>query len=247
VVKQSKRVALVTGGGRGIGRGIAECLAESGFDLAINGVRDASQVADTVAALEKLGAAVVYCQGNVADAADRQTIVDAVRQRFGRLDVLVNNAGRAGQTPFLDMTEEDWDRVLDTNLRGVFLCCRAAAGQMVRQGGGGKIINITSALGIKGARNSAHYAASKGGVVALTRSLASELAPHRIEVTAAGPGQTDTPMWRSMYSREEQALRKQAGQVQAPEAFTHLVLFLASEAGNGWSGQVIAKGVYVPT
>ena len=122
MVKQSKRVALVTGGGRGIGRGIAECLAESGFDLAINGVRDASQVADTVAALEKLGAAVVYCQGNVADAADRQTIVDAVRQRFGRLDVLVNNAGVAPnvRADILEATEESFDRLIAINLKGPY-------------------------------------------------------------------------------------------------------------------------------
>ena len=245
-MKLDGKVAIVTGSGRGLGRAIALALASAGASVVVCDVEEA-EAGETVRSIHEAGGTASLCLADVSSGEQVRALVQHAVNVFGRLDVLVNNAGRAGQTPFLDMTEEDWDRVLDTNLRGVFLCCRAAAGQMVRQGGGGKIINITSALGIKGARNSAHYAASKGGVVALTRSLASELAPHRIEVTAAGPGQTDTPMWRSMYSREEQALRKQAGQVQAPEAFTHLVLFLASEAGNGWSGQVIAKGVYVPT
>ena len=245
-MKLDGKVAIVTGSGRGLGRAIALALASAGASVVVCDVEEA-EAGETVREIHKAGGIAELCLADVSSGEQVRALVQHAVNVFGRLDVLVNNAGRAGQTPFLDMTEEDWDRVLDTNLRGVFLCCRAAAGQMVRQGDGGKIINIASALGIKGARNAAHYAASKGGVVALTRSLACELAPHRIEVTAAGPGQTDTPMWRSMYSREEQALRKQAGQVQMPEAFTNLVLFLASEAGNGWSGQVIAKGVYVPT
>ncbi len=240
------KVAIVTGSARGLGRAIALALARAGAGVVVSDVEEAD-AGETVRSIREAGGTAALCLADVSSAEQVRALVQHAVNVFGRLDVLVNNAGRTGQTPFLDMTEEDWDRVLDTNLRGVFLCCRAAAGQMVRQGSGGKIINVTSALGIKGAKNSAHYAASKGGVVALTRSLACELAPHRIEVMAAGPGQTDTPMWRSMYSREEQVLRKEAGQVQTPEAFTHLVLFLASEAGNGWSGQVIAKGVYVPT
>ena len=240
------KVAIVTGSGRGLGRAIALALARAGARVVVSDVEEAD-AGETVRSIREGDGTAALCLADVSSGGQVRALVQHAVNVFGRLDVLVNNAGRTGQTPFLDMTEEDWDRVLDTNLRGVFLCCRAAAGQMVRQGGGGKIINIASALGIKGARNAAHYAASKGGVVALTRSLACELAPHRIEVMAAGPGQTDTPMWRSMYSLEEQTLRKEAGQVQTPEAFTHLVLFLASEAGNGWSGQVIAKGVYVPT
>lgn len=240
------KVAIVTGSGRGLGRAIALALARSGARVVISDVEEAD-AGETVRSIRDAGGTAELCLADVSSGEQVRALVQHAVSVFGRLDVLVNNAGRAGQMPFLNMSEEDWDRVLDTNLRGVFLCCRAAADQMVRQGSGGKIINVTSALGIKGAKSSAHYAASKGGVVALTRSLACELASHRIEVMAAGPGQTDTPMWRSMYSREEQALRKEAGQVQTPEDFTNLVLFLASEAGNGWSGQVIAKGVYIPT
>lgn len=240
------KVAIVTGSGRGLGRAIALALARAGARVVVSDVEEAD-AGEAVRSIREAGGTAELCLADVSSGEQVRALVQHAVSVFGRLDVLVNNAGRAGQMPFLNMTEEDWDRVLDTNLRGVFLCCRAAAGQMVRQGSGGKIINVTSALGIKGAKSSAHYAASKGGVVAFTRSLACELAPHRIEVMAAGPGQTDTPMWRSMYSREEQALRKEAGQVQTPEEFTNLVLFLASEAGNGWSGQVIAKGVYIPT
>ena len=240
------KVAIVTGSGRGLGRAIALALARAGARVVVSDVEEAD-AGETVRSIREADGTAELCLADVSSGEQVRALVQHAVNAFGRLDVLVNNAGRAGQMQFLNMTEEDWDRVLDTNLRGTFLCCRAAAAQMVRQGSGGKIINVTSALGIKGAKSSAHYAASKGGVVALTRSLASELAPHRIEVMAAGPGQTDTPMWRSMYSPEEQARRKEAGQVQTPEEFTNLVLFLASDAGNGWSGQVIAKGVYNPT
>lgn len=240
------KAAIVTGSGRGLGRAIALALARAKARVVVSDMEEA-EASETVRSIRAAGGTAELCLADVSSGEQVRALVLHAVNVFGRLDVLVNNAGRAGQTPFLDMTEQEWDRVLNTNLRGIFLCCRAAAGQMVRQGSGGKIINVASSLGIKGARSSAHYAASKGGVVALTRSLACELAPHRIEVMAAGPGQTDTPMWRSMYSPEEQALRKAAGQVQTPEAFTNLVLFLASEAGDGWSGQVIAKGVYIPT
>src|SRR5262245_42637468 len=131
--KHSKKVALVTGGGRGIGRGIAECLAASGFDLAINGVRDESQVADTLAALEKLGAAVAYCRGNVAESADREKILDAVRSRFGRLDVLVNNAGVAPEVraDVLDASEASFYRLISINLKGPYFLTQSAARWMI--------------------------------------------------------------------------------------------------------------------
>ena len=240
------KVAIVTGSGGGLGRAIALAFARAGAAVVVSDVDEAG-AGETVRSIRAQGGSAECCLADVTSGEMVRALVQQAVSFFGRLDLMVNNAGRSALTPFLSMTEEDWDRVLDTNLRGVFLCCRAAAVQMARQGSGGKIINIVSALGIKGAKSAAHYAASKGGVVALTRSLAAELAPHRIEVMAAGPGQTDTPMWRSMYSELEQAQRIKAGQVKSPEEFTNLVLFLASEAGNGWSGEVIARGVYIPT
>jgi len=240
------KVAIVTGSGRGLGRAIALAFTRAGARVVVSDV-EAAGASETVESIRAAGGGAEFCLADVTSGEQVRALVQSAVNVYGRLDVMVNNAGRSGFKPFLEMTEEDWDRVLDTNLRGTFLCCHAAATQMVRQGDGGKIINVTSAIGIKGAKSSAHYASSKGGVVALTRSLAAELAPHRIEVIAVGPGQTDTPMWRSMYSEEEQAQRIKAGQVRSPEEFTNLVLFLASEAGNGWSGEVIAKGVYIQT
>jgi NAD(P)-dependent dehydrogenase (short-subunit alcohol dehydrogenase family) len=221
-------------------------MAGAGAKVVVSDV-EGEHAAETVRSIREAGGTAELCLADVTSGEQVRALVQHAVQAFGRLDVIVNNAGRSGFKPFLEMAEEDWDRVLDTNLRGTFLCCHAAATQMVRQGGGGKIINVTSAIGIKGAKSACHYSASKGGVVALTRSLSAELAPHRIEVIAAGPGQTDTPMWRSMYSEQEQAQRIKAGQVRSPEEFTNLVLFFASEAGNGWSGEVIARGVYIQT
>ncbi|MBI4291509.1 MAG: SDR family oxidoreductase [Betaproteobacteria bacterium] len=240
------KIAIVTGSGRGLGRSLAQAMAGAGAKVLVSDV-EAEHANETVRSIRAAGGTAESCLADVTSGEQVRALVQHAVKVFGRLDVMVNNAGRSGLMPFLEMTEKDWDRVLDTNLRGTFLCCHAAATQMVRQGGCGKIINVTSAIGIKGAKSAAHYAASKGGVVALTRSLAAELAPHRIEVMAAGPGQTDTPMWRSMYTEEEQAQRIKAGQLRSPEEFTSLVLFLASEAGNGWSGEVIARGVYNPT
>lgn len=238
------KVAVVTGSGRGLGRSIAQAMAGAGAKLVVSDV-DEEPADETVQSIRAAGGTADRCLADVTSGEQVRALVQHAVKVFGRLDLMVNNAGRSEFKPFLEMTEEAWDRVLDTNLRGTFLCCHAAATQMVRQGGGGKIINITSAIGIKGAKSASHYATSKGGVVALTRSLSAELAPHRIEVIAAGPGQTDTPMWRSMYSEQEQAQRIKAGQVRSPDEFTNLVLFFASDAGNGWSGEVIARGIYI--
>ena len=240
------KVVIVTGSGRGLGRSLAQAMAGAGAKLVVSDV-DSEHAGETVRSIRAAGGTAELCLADVTSGEQVRALVQHAVKTFGRLDVMVNNAGRSGLKPFLEMSEADWDRVLDTNLRGTFLCCHAAATQMVRQGGGGKIINVTSAIGIKGAKSSSHYSTSKGGVTALTRSLSAELAPHRIEVLALGPGQTDTPMWRSMYSEEEQAARIKAGQVRAPEEFTNLVLFFASDAGNGWSGEVIARGVYIQT
>ena len=240
------KVAVVTGSGRGLGRSIAQAMAAAGAKVVVSDV-EAEHAGETARLIRAADGAAELCLADVTSGEQVRALVQHAVKAFGRLDVMVNNAGRSGLKAFLDMSEKDWDRVLDTNLRGTFLCCHAAATQMVRQGGGGKIINVTSAIGIKGAKAASHYATSKGGVTALTRSLSAELAPHRIEVLALGPGQTDTPMWRSMYTPEEQEARLKAGQVRSADEFVNLVLFFASAAGNGWSGEVIAKGVYIQT
>jgi len=201
MAKQSKRVALVTGGSRGIGRGIAACLAESGFDLAINGVRDASQVAEAIAALEKLGAAVEYCQGNVAEPADRQAILDGVRQRFGRLDALVNNAGVAPieRADILDATEESFDRLIAINLKGPYFLTQLAARWMVDQrkndrSFAGVIVNISSVSATEASINRGDYCISKAGVAMATQLWAYRLAEFGIAVYEIRPGLIRTDM-----------------------------------------------------
>jgi len=192
---------LVTGGGRGIGRGIAECLAASGFDLAINGVRDVSQVIDTIAALEKLGAAVEYCQGNVAEPVDRQAILEGVRQRFGRLDVLVNNAGVAPteRADILDATEESFDRLITINLKGPYFLTQLAARWMVDQHQAepafrGVIVNISSVSATEASINRGDYCISKAGVAMASQLWAHRLAEFGIAVYEVRPGVITTDM-----------------------------------------------------
>jgi 3-oxoacyl-[acyl-carrier protein] reductase len=201
VSKQSKRVALVTGGSRGIGLGIAEALANSGFDLAINGVRDAADVASTLAALEKRGANTVYCQGNVAQAADREAIVDAVRQHFGRLDVLVNNAGVAPnvRSDILDATEESFDRLIAINLKGPYFLTQLVARWMIDQRNAdadfhGVIVNISSVSATEASINRGDYCVSKAGVAMATQLWAHRLAEFGVAVYEVRPGLVRTDM-----------------------------------------------------
>ena len=197
----SKRVALVTGGSRGIGLGIAEALADSGLDLAINGVRDAAQVADVVTALEERGAAVEYCPGNVAVAGDRQAIVDAVRERFGRLDVLVNNAGVAPivRADILEATEESFDRVLGINLKGPYFLTQLVARWMIEQRQAdaecrGVLVNISSVSATEASINRGDYCISKAGLAMATQLWAHRLAEFGIAAYEVRPGIIHTDM-----------------------------------------------------
>src|SRR5262245_20633 len=197
----SKRVALITGGSRGIGLGIATSLAESGFDLAINGVRSESDVADALAALKNLGAKARYCQGDVASAADRQAIIDGVRSHFGRLDVLVNNAGVAPsvRADILNATEESYDRVMNINLKGPYFLTQLAARWMIDQRRAdsafrGVIINISSVSATEASINRGEYCISKAGIVMATQLWAHRLAEFGIAVYEVRPGIIHTDM-----------------------------------------------------
>jgi NAD(P)-dependent dehydrogenase (short-subunit alcohol dehydrogenase family) len=198
---QSKRVALVTGGSRGIGLGIAEALADSGFDLAINGARETVDVAAPLDALRKRGASVVYCQGNVAEPADRQAIVDAVRKHFGRLDVLVNNAGVAPnvRADILEATEESFDRLIGINLKGPYFLTQLVARWMIEQqqadaGFRGVVVNISSVSATEASINRGDYCISKAGVVMATQLWAHRLAEFGIAVYEVRPGLVRTDM-----------------------------------------------------
>jgi NAD(P)-dependent dehydrogenase (short-subunit alcohol dehydrogenase family) len=201
VTQQVKRVALVTGGTRGIGLGIAEALAAAGLNLAINGVRDADKVSDAVDALERLGAEVLYCRGDVSDAADRQAVVDAVRERFGRLDVLVNNAGVApySRTDLLDATEESFVRLMRINLKAPYFLTQLVARWMIEQRKSdenykGVVINVSSVSATEATVSRGDYCISKAGLAMATQLWAARLAEFGIAVYEVRPGVVRTDM-----------------------------------------------------
>jgi 3-oxoacyl-[acyl-carrier protein] reductase len=201
LAKQTRRVALVTGGTRGIGLAVAQELAASGFDLAVGGRREAGDVADVVRGLERQGSAVIYCPGDVANAADRATIVEAVRQRFGRLDVLVNNAGAGPteRTDILDATEESFDQMIAVNLKGPYFLAQRVAQWMIDQRGAdrsfsGVIVNMSSVSAMVASVNRGDYCIAKAGVAMATRLWAVRLAEFGIAVYEVRPGIIHTDM-----------------------------------------------------
>jgi NAD(P)-dependent dehydrogenase (short-subunit alcohol dehydrogenase family) len=201
LANQTKRVALVTGGTRGIGRGIAEALADSGFHLAINGVREADKAADAVQALQERGTEVIYCRGDVSITAERQAVLDAVRQRFGRLDVLVNNAGVAphARTDLLDATEESFVRLMRINLKGPYFLTQLVARWMIEQrqadpSFSGVVVNVSSVSATEASINRGDYCVSKAGLAMATQLWAARLAEHGIAVYEVRPGVVRTDM-----------------------------------------------------
>jgi NAD(P)-dependent dehydrogenase (short-subunit alcohol dehydrogenase family) len=201
VARSGKRVALVTGGSRGIGLGIAEALADNGFDLAINGVREPAAVGDVVKSLMQRGAEVLYCRGDVAVATDRQAMVDAVRSRFGRLDVLVNNAGVAPtvRADILEASEESFDRVVGINLKGPYFLTQLVALWMIDERTAdptfsGVIVNVSSVSATEASINRGDYCISKAGVTMATKLWAHRLAEHGIAVYEVRPGIITTDM-----------------------------------------------------
>jgi len=188
------KVAIVTGGARGLGRAVAERLASEGAAVCIMSIHEESANA-AAREIAKLGSTIAV-HGDVSVEADVRTCVERTVSAFGRLDIMVNNAGVIAVDSVIDTSVDEWDRILATNLRGTFLGCREAARQMIRQGEGGRILNCSSGAGRRGAGMVAAYVASKFGVIGLTQSLSVELAKHRITVNAYCPGHiTSTPMW----------------------------------------------------
>jgi len=182
------KVALVTGGGRGIGRHIALRLADEGADVLVNYASSQAGAEDIAAQIREKGRRALAVRANIALRADVDAMFESLLQEFGRIDILVNNAAIDPVIPFLDMTDEQWDRVIDINLKGTFMCSQAAARLMVRQGDGGVIIIIGSMHSMATFPGMSAYASSKGGLNAMTRALALDLAPHRIRVNCVIPG-----------------------------------------------------------
>ena len=233
------QVALVTGSGRGIGRSIALALAEAGANLVINDV-DAASGEATVADLQARGREAMFQGGNVVEEADVEALIGAVMERFGRLDILVNNAGVTRDGLLIRMKDEQWDLVLDVNLKGAFHCTRAAARPMMKARGG-RIINIASVAGITGNPGQANYSASKGGLIALTKTTALELAGRGIACNAVAPGFIETAMTGQL-SEEVRAGwmgRIPLGRAGTPEDVAAAVVFLAGPASSYMTGQVL--------
>lgn len=237
---QSRRVAFVTGGSRGIGRAIAEGLAEDGFDVAIAYAGNAAAADETVAALEAAGATARAYQCDVSDSAQVDAVSKQVLSDFGSVWAVVNDAGITRDGLLMRMKDEDFDRVIDVNLRGAFHVTRAFSRSLMRQKGG-RIVNMASIVGLSGNAGQANYAASKAGLVGLTKSCARELAPRGITVNAVAPGFVETDMTAKLSDaiREQYAKQIPLGRMASAQEVAAVVRFLASDAAGYVTGEVI--------
>jgi NAD(P)-dependent dehydrogenase (short-subunit alcohol dehydrogenase family) len=234
------KVALITGSAQGIGAGIAWQLAQDGADIAINYRTSGKQAIELVERIQKIGRKVIAIQADVSDVRQIQQMVDEVDRQLGKINILVNNSAIDPTIPFFEVTEEQWDRILDTNLKGTFFCAQACAKHMLDQGGG-KIINISSVHGTLTMPRYAAYAASKGGMNALTRQLALDLAAHQIQVNAVAPGATDVEKFHQNPNHDVSKIGKQIplGRIGYPDDVAKVVAFLASAASDFMTGQVL--------
>lgn len=234
------KVAFVTGASRGIGRAIALTLAEAGADVAVNYAGNAAAAEEVAAEIRKMGRRALILQGDVSQTEAAASMLDAVVAEFGRCDIIVNNAGITRDGLLMRMKEEDWDAVLNTNLKGVFNCTKAALKYMMKQRAG-KIVNIASVVGIMGNAGQANYAAAKAGCIGFTKSVAKEVASRGITVNAVAPGLIATDMTSILPEKviEEMAAGiplKRAGQ---PVDVAKAVLFLVSDDAAYITGQTL--------
>ena len=232
----SNRIALVTGGTRGIGRDIAQTLAECGARVAVTG-RELGRAEEAAAAI---GAGVRGFAADMADSAAVARLVADVEEQLGPLDILVNNAGLTRDNIVLRLKDEDWDAVMDANLRGAFVATRAAARGMMKRRWG-RIINISSVVGLMGNKGQANYAASKAGLIALTKSVAKELGSRNVLVNAIAPGFIETEMTDSMSAEARSGLTSliPLERLGKPRDVSAMVAFLASEQASYITGQVL--------
>ncbi len=235
------RVALVTGAGNGIGRAIAIAFARAGAHVAVAG-RNAQTLGQVSAEVAAAGRRALACTVDVRKVPEVRAMVRRVVETFGQLDVLVNNAGITQRAASLDVTEEAWDAVLETNLKGLFFCCQAGAAHMILRRRG-KIVNVASIFGLVGRPERAAYSASKAAVMQITRTLAVEWAPHNIHVNAIAPGATRTPTREQVFGNpavlKDLLPQYPLGRIAEPEEMVGAALFLASAASDFVTGQTI--------
>lgn len=238
--KVEGKVALVTGASRGIGRAIAIALAEAGADVIVNYAGSQGAAEETVAAIEALGRKAVAIQANVGKADEAEQLVKSSLEQFGKIDILVNNAGITRDNLIMRMKEEEFDQVIETNLKGVFNCLKAVTRPMMKQRSG-RIINISSVVGQLGNPGQANYVAAKAGVIGLTKAAARELASRGITVNAVAPGFIETDMTDALPegTKEQLLTGIPLARLGRPEDIAKAVLFLASEDASYMTGQTI--------
>ncbi len=233
--------ALVTGAQQGIGRATVLALAREGADVAINWLDDRAAAERLAGEVKAAGRKAFTTQGDVSKSKDVDRMVADADAALGGLDVLVNNAGVFPRSPFLDLSESEWDQVLDINLKGSFLCAQAVARRMVADGRRGAIVNISSSS-VRGNALGVHYAASKTGIIGMTRSMALALAGKGIRVNAVAPGITDTAQPRYQFSEsemQEQSRLVPLGSMALPEDIANILVFLASDESRFITGETV--------
>ena len=237
----SGKTAVVTGGSRGIGRAVCLELARGGANVVLCYAGNEAAANDTIAACEALGAKALAIRCNVAEAGEVKALMDAAVKTFGRIDILVNNAGITRDGLLMMMKDEDFDAVINANLKGTFLCMKAVSRLMMRQRYG-HIVNLSSVVGLRGNAGQVNYAASKAGVVGMTKSLAKELASRGVTVNAVAPGFIETDMTAAMTDAAKAATLASIPmqKLGAPEDVARAVAFLASDEAAYITGQVLA-------
>ena len=235
------KTAVVTGGSRGLGRAVCLELAAGGANVVLCYAGNENAANETVAACEVLGARAVAVRCNVADSGEVKALMDAAVQTFGRIDILVNNAGITRDGLLMMMKEADFDAVIATNLRGAFLCMKAAARPMMKKRWG-RMVNLSSVVGLHGNAGQVNYAASKAGVIGMTKSMAKELAGRNITVNAVAPGFIDTDMTAVLPEAAKAALLGSIplGRMGQPEDVARAVAFLCSDDAAYIAGQVLS-------
>ncbi len=237
----AEKVAIVTGASGGIGRAIAEELASSGAKVVVNYFRSEEAAQEVVAAIESAGGEALALQADVSQFDAAQSMINVVLDAYGQIDILVNNAGTTRDKLLLMMKEDDWDVVLDTNLKSLFNCCKAVVRPMIRRKQGGRIINISSISGLVGQGGQTNYASSKAGIIGFTKSLAKELGSRAITVNAVAPGFVPTALTEDLPDvlMDKMLELTPLGRLGKSEEVAHLVAFLASEKASYITGEVI--------